>query len=638
MANAGNMIMEEVVEFLSNTPPFNRLDASLIGDIASGVLMEFYPEGHVVLMQGGPAADCMSIVKNGGIKVFVKTGENEDIMVDYIGEGESFGLLSVVSGGMSHDTVTAAEDTVCYSIKKEIVLDLMETNAAFSSFYMKSFFKKFIDIGYKEIHDRSLLYGGGDKLLFTNTLNDIASRNIITAPQDISIKEAADKMSRHKISSLVLLDPDGFPAGVVTDKDLRNKVTAKGRDVGEPVSNIMSVTLIKSEAGDYCFEALLKMIRYNIHHLLIVNKGNISGIMTGHDLMMMQGASPLSVAREIENQSTPDGLIPVSKKINKIITVLIKEEAKASNITRIITEINDRLVRKLLEITEKRLGPPPVNYCWIVFGSEGRKEQTFRSDQDNAIIYADPEKDGDKVEKYFSDFTLYMKAALVKCGFPACRADYMASNPKWRGPLKAWKGYFSKWINTPTPEAVLSSLIFFDFRPVHGDFTLAEKLRAYLGSALRNQKMFLTHMAATILKNRPPIGLFGRFTPEKKGDQKGAVNIKMNGLGPIIDAARLCALDIGMYNTSTLERLNDLKDRHSAVAEFCEELAQSFEFLMSLRLRHQYRQMESGIEPDNFINPETLGSLDQKMLKELFRIVSRAQESIKRQYAEGMAH
>ncbi len=636
MKTAGNMIIEEVVGFLSNTPPFKHLDAPLIGNIASGVLMEFYPKGHIILQQGGPAADCMSIIKKGGVKVFVKTGEDEDILVDYIGEGESFGLLSVVSGGMSHDTVTAAEDTVCYSIKKETVLNLMDTNAVFSSFYLKSFFKKFIDISYKEIHDRSLLYGGGDKLLFTNTLSDIASREVITASKDISIKEAADKMSRHKISSLVILDSDGFPAGVVTDKDLRIKVTAKGRDVSEPVGNIMSVTLIKAEAGDYCFEALLKMIRYNIHHLLVVNRGDIMGIITGHDLMMMQGASPLSVAREIENQSTSDGLIPVSKKINKIITVLIKEEAKASNITRIITEINDRLVRKLLEITEKRLGPPPVNYCWIVFGSEGRKEQTFRTDQDNAIIYADPEKDEDKVEKYFLDLALYMKDALVKCGFPTCRADYMASNPRWRRPLKVWKGYFSRWINTPTPEAILSSLIFFDLRPVHGDFTLAEKLRAYLGSEIRNQKMFLAHMAGTILKNRPPLGLFGRFALEKKGDQKGAVNIKMNGLGPIIDAARLCALDMGVYNTSTIERLNDIKNRHSAITEFCDELAQSFEFLMSLRLRHQYKQIESGIESDNFINPKTLGGLDRKMLKESFRLVSKAQESIKRQYGAWM--
>jgi CBS domain-containing protein len=189
---------------------------------------------------------------------------------------------------------------------------------------------------------------------------------------------------------------------MVTDRDLRNKVVSKGRDIAGRVGDIMSVTIIKSEAGDYCFEALLKMIRYNIHHLLVVGKGELKGIITNHDLMMLQGTSPLAVAGEIEGQDTIDGLVPVSKKIDKIITILIKEGAKASHITRIITEINDRLLKKILEITESRFGPPPLDYCWIVYGSEGRKEQTFKTDQDNAIIYEDPKDGGVDAEAYFS--------------------------------------------------------------------------------------------------------------------------------------------------------------------------------------------------------------------------------------------
>jgi CBS domain-containing protein len=443
-------------------------------------------------------------------------------------------------------------------------------------------------------------------------------------------------MAGHGISSLVLLDPSGLPSGMITDRDLRNKVVSKGRDLSGRVGDIMSATVIKSEARDYCFEALLKMIRYNIHHLLVVDKGELKGIMTSHDLMLLQGTSPLSVAREIENQDTIDGLVPVSKKINAIITILIRERARASNITRLITEINDRLVKKIIEITETKLGPPPVDYCWIVYGSEGRKEQTFKTDQDNAIIYKDPEGNDDDVRAYFTAFASRMRDALVRCGFPTCSADYMASNPKWRQPLSVWKKYFLNWIHNPTPEAILQSLIFFDFRPVYGDVMLAEKLRAFLGREIKDKNLFLAHMAGIVVKNRPPLGFFGSFNCEKQGLHKGKFDIKINGLCPIIDAARLSALETRVYATSTLARLMELKNRQGTVNEITDDLEQAFEFLLSLRLKHQYQQMQEGSEPDNFIDPHDLGILERSMLKEAFKLILSVQEATKRKYSSLM--
>lgn len=638
MPNDLNIIIEEVTEFLGAIPPFSFLDIAALRNIACGVSMEFHPKGRTIVQQGGPSASHLSIIKKGGVKVFIKAGE-EDVLVDYLSEGDSFGLLSLLCGDMPENNAVAAEDTICYLIDKETILDLVKTHAVVSEFYLKALAKKFTNIVYQEMQGRSLLYGGGDKLLFTIPLNELASKDVVTAPQDVSIKEAAGKMSLNKISSLVLVDSDGFPAGIVTDKDLRDKVVSKGRNINDAVSDIMSVTLLKSEARDYCFEALLKMIRYNIHHLLVVNRGEIKGIITSHDLMMMQGASPLAIAKEIESQKTVEGLIPAAKKINSLITLMIKESARAGNITRIITEINDRLLRKILEIAEKKFGKPPVPYCWIVFGSEGRKEQTFKTDQDNAIIYEDPPSDEDEedIRSYFSEFSLFVKDALVKCGFPLCPADYMASNPMWRQPLKVWKEYFSNWINTPTPEAILFSLIFFDFRPVHGNFTLAERLRAYLFHALKNQNTFLMHMAGELLRHRPPFSLFGRFVVEKNGDHKGRIDIKKNGISFIVDLARLSALEKGVYHTSTIERFKELKNTRSIVAEYGEELEQAFEFLMGLRLLRQFENIQAGIEPDNFIDPGRLSGLDRKMLEESFRLITKMQESAKKQYHKWMS-
>lgn len=634
MLIAREMAIHEVIEFLQEVSPFQELDESILRDIAAGVSMEVYPAGSSILYQDGPASEYLRIIKKGSVKVFIKPGNDDKVTIDSRGEGESFGFLSLVGGDKSRANVVAMEDTICYLISRDAILRLIETYPAFSEYFLVAFLNKYLDKTYREISKRSLLYDGGDRLLFTTPVGELITKKAITASQDISVKEAAEVMSRNGISSIVLVDSDDIPEGIVTDRDLRDKVIAKDRCVRDPIHSIMSRSLIKTDAGDYCFEALLKMIRYNIHHLLVIENGRLKGVVTNHDLMMLQGTSPVSIAREIESQQSIEGLAPVSGKINKVIGLLLKEGAKAGNITRIISEINDRLLRRILEITEKQFGNPPANYCWIILGSEGRKEQTFKTDQDNAIIYADQERaeDVEMIRKYFSAFSLSVREGLVKCGFPLCPADYMASNPQWCQPLRQWKKYFSTWIYTPTPDAVLKSLIFLDFRPVYGDFSLSDSLRSSIKSMLEGQMIFLGHMANTIIKNTPPVGLFGSFIVDRRGDHKAELNLKIKGIAPFVDMGRLFSLEKGIQETSTIERIHALRDKHTIVKEYADEFEEAFEFLMLLRIRHQYEQMEKGKEPDNFINPGKLSNLERRKIREAFSLISKMQDIIIERY------
>lgn len=626
--------MEEVRNFLKDIPPFQFLEEDSLSHIAGVASVVFYPKGSTILLQNGPPSDSLRIIKKGGVKVFIGTGDGEEVLIDYRSEGDAFGLLSLFGGDRSRANVIAVEDTICYLINKENIMSIVDSNQMFTEYYFKSFLNKYIDKTYKQMNNRSLLCGGGDMPLFTTPVGEIATRNVMTAPQDISIQEAAELMSRHKNSSLVLVDADGIPAGIVTDRDLRDKVVSRGRDVHDKIHRIMSVSLIKAEARDYCFEALLKMIRYNIHHLLIVDAGRMVGIVTNHDLMMMQGTSPISLAREIEGQQTIEGLIPASRKINKIIGLLLKEGAKASNITRVISEINDRLQRKILELTEKKMGLPPVSYCWIIFGSEGRKEQTFKTDQDNAIIYEDPRSDAEEAEarEYFAAFASSVRDSLVQCGFPVCPANYMASNPEWCQPVKVWKKYFSTWVFTPTPDAVLKSLIFFDFRPLHGNFILAEAVKESLRSILEGQMIFLGYMANTIIKNTPPIGFFRSFIVEKDGEHKDKLNLKVKGLAPFVDMIRLFSLEKGIKETSTIERIGALRSRHTILNEYADELEYAFEFIMLLRIHHQFEQLTAGEAPDNFMNPNNLSNLEKKTIKDAFTLISKMQDILVERY------
>jgi CBS domain-containing protein len=628
------MVMNELIEFLKKIPPFQLLDSSQLTAVAHHISLEFYPKGTTVLQQGGTPSEFLYIIKKGGVRIFRTTVDGQEVLIDYRGEGDLFGYLSLLSQDKSRANVITVEDTLCYRIDRSSLRTLLNTHECMRDFFLQSFLRIYIDKTFKEMHDKSIAASSSDRFMFTTTIEEIASKNVITAPDSISIREAAEIMCQNKISALVLNNAGGLPSGIVTDRDLRGKVVARGRDVNEPVRYIMSSPLIRADAGDLCFEAVLKMLRYNIHHLLVVKDGGLCGILTNHDLILLQGKSPLSVARDIDEQQHIEGLIEISRQVNGIIGMLLKEGARAGNIARILTEMNDRIVRKVLAIAERRFGQPPIRYCWICLGSEGRKEQTFKTDQDNAIIYADPQsaQENERALLYFSRFTSFARDSLVQCGFPACPADFMASNPKWCQPLKNWKKMFSSWINEPSADAVLNSVAFFDFRPVYGDLGLAEDLRNFLCLQLNDRKIFLGHIANMAIKNRPPIGFLKAFVVEKSGEHKDMLNIKIKGLAPLIDIVRLFALEKGVQETSTNNRINALKGQHALIDEFGDELAQAFEFLMLLRIQHQFLQVLQGKAPDNFINPNTLTNLEKKSAKEAFHLISRLQDLVIERY------
>ncbi len=628
------MMIEEVTDFLGKVLPFQLLDTQQLTAVAHGVTMEFYPKGTLILKQGGKASSYLYVIKKGAVRVSRSTPDEGDITLDYRSEGDLFGYLSLFGGDKARASVVTVDDAICYQIDRTTVRKLLDTNEGVRDFFLKSFLNIYIDKTFKEMHDKSLATSSADRIMFTATVGEIATKHVITAPESISIQEAAGIMCQNKVSALVLNDAGGLPSGIVTDRDLRGKVVARGRDVNEPVRYVMSAPLIRSDARDLCFEAVLKMIRYNIHHLLVVKDGVMCGMLTNHDLMLLQGNSPLSIARDIEEQQSVEGLAGVSRQVNGIVGMLLKEGARAGSIARAITEINDRLVRKVLEIAERKYGQPPLRYCWIAFGSEGRKEQTFRTDQDNAIIYADPASahEADAATRYFSGFTSFVRNSLVQCGFPLCPADFMASNPQWCQPIRNWKKFFSQWIAMPTADAVLNSVTFFDFRPVYGESPLAEELRTALSSHLKDRKVFLGYVASMAIKNRPPIGFLKTFVVEKGGEHKDKLNLKIKGLAPIVDLVRLFALEKQVRETSTLNRIRVLKSQHSIIGEYGDELAQAFEFLMLLRIQHQFGQVAKGNIPDNFINPDVLTNLEKKTAKEAFHLITKVQDLVIERY------
>ena len=630
--------VEDAVAFLKKVPPFQFLEDRTLRELALAIELEYHPTGSVLLEQDGPPSEHLLVIKKGGAKVFVRSPEGEETLVDYRAEGDVIGFVSLYTGDRSRTNVVATSDTICYLIGKADFRRLLDAHPLIREYLHRAFLTKYLDKTIHEMRTRSVLAGGGERLLFTTPVGELATGAVVTAPLGLTIQAAAELMSRNRISSLILVDAAGAPAGILTDRDIRDKVVAAGRDLGDPAVGIMSAPIVTADARDYCFEALLTMIRHNIHHVLVMESGAVRGIITNHDLMILQGTSPLSVVQEVEQQQDVPGLAVASRKVSQIVGLLLKEGARAANITRVVTEINDRIVRRVLEIAERRVGHAPVRYAWLALGAEGRGEQIFRTDQDNALLLddaADPELAA-TAQRWAADFAEFAKEALVACGFPPCPAGLMAANPTWRQPLSVWRRYFSDWIQSPTGGGPIQTAVFLDFRVVHGDALLGERLRDHVVAQLADQRPFLAYVANQVVTNRPPIGFFGSFVVEKSGEHKDQLNLKARGINPLVDMVRFFALEKGCRETGTLERLDALRESHTLVREHAEELAQALDFLLLLRVHSQFRQASEGAGIDNFITPSRLTNLEKRTIKDAFHLIARVQDEVLERYKAGI--
>ena len=628
-SSSSSIVTENVVVFLEKIPPFQFLQAPELRKLARTMTLEYFPKDTVILSAGHRASDALYIVQKGAVKLAVRTQVGKELILDMRSEGEIFGVLSLMSRDVARLDVTAHEDTLCYSIPAEDVQDLMSRHREVADYFLRTSVTRYMERSLNELRAQTNLMGNAEQLLYSLSVRDVVRQKAITCLEHTTIREAAQVAAGEHASSLFVIGADRRAIGIVTDADFAQKVIAGGMSAELTVTQIMSAPVIAVESGDRIFQALLAMLAHDIHHILVTDEGIPSGVLTSHDLMLLQGKSPLSLARHLEQQQTIDDLAVAQKRIGDLLPLLLREGARASHITRVVAELNDRLMSKILELAEAKLGPPPVPYCWVVLGSEGRREQTFKTDQDNALLYADPPEDKLAVSRqYFTELADFAREALEKCGYPPCTGGYMASNPRWREPLSAWRALFGEWIAGGELHSTEDALIFFDMRPVAGDFSLFEQLAAHNREKLKNAGFFKSILGCISITVKPPLGFFRTLVVERSGEHKEQLDIKSYGTSPIVNAARLFALDAGVEHTNTVDRLVALQSLGYANTELLRELQEAFEFLTLMRLDNQLQQARRGEPLSNYINPAKLTHLQRNSLKEAFQTIARAHSLI----------
>jgi CBS domain-containing protein len=620
-----SVVTETVVAFLRGVPPFQFLPASELARLAGHVALEFFPKDTVILSAGYSAADTLYVVHKGAVKLTLRSQVGKQLVLDMRSEGEIFGLLSLMGRDLARLDVTAMEDTLCYSIPGKEVERLISCYAEVANYLLRTSVTRYMDRSLQELRTQTGLMGDTERLLYSLSVKDVVTAPPLLCKEDATIREAAQMLSSSKATCAFVVNANGSAIGIVTDRDFAEKVAAQALPLDLKVPEIMSRPVVTVESSERVFRALLAMVSRDIHHVLVTRQGVPAGVLTAHDLMVLQGKSPLNVVRFVEEQRNVQDLASAQHRISGLLPLLLREGAKASHVTRVVAEVNDRVTAKVLQFAEAKLGPPPVPYCWVVMGSEGRREQTFKTDQDNALIYSDA--GGESSREYFAQLATFAQAALVACGYPPCPGDYMASNVRWRQPLQAWLNYFHERIQEADLHGTEDALIMFDMRPVAGDFSLFETLAAQRREWLKQKEagMFKSVLACVSTQHKPPLGFFRNFVLERSGEHKNQLDLKMYGTGPIVNAVRVFALDAGVAETNTSDRLAALPGWPDQDPALLRDIEEAFEFLTLLRIECQLRQVREGQPLSNHVAPEILTNLQRSLLREAFRASARAQ-------------
>ncbi|HAJ36992.1 MAG TPA: cyclic nucleotide-binding protein [Chloroflexi bacterium] len=595
----------ESLAFIEQIPPFDQLEPADLTLVRQALQRVECEAGVVLLTQGGAPSAYLNIVRSGAVALRTN-GQTHHLLET----GDMFGFPSLLSQEAPLADAVTTEPSVIYRIPETLFRTLLE-RPPFAQYFLRG------------LSDR-LRTAAADQPLSEQGLGMavkhlIAREPIFVAP-DATVQEAAQLMSEANVSS-VLVAAD--PPGIVTDRDLRRRVLAVGRGPETPVSAAMTRPLMQIDADTPVHGAMMRMLEAQIHHLALTQEGQIVGLVSSTDLLRFQSQNPLYLQRQLRALDDPAELARYSSEVNKTVEMLQRGGLAAPQIGRIVATLNDTLIARLLQQAEARLGPPPMPYAWIVFGSEGRAEQMVLTDQDNALVYAEASP---TAQSYFDDLAVFVVEQLIAAGFPPCPGGYMATN--WCKPLDEWLAIFAGWIDRPEPQALMEAGIFFDFRRVHGALSL-EPLEQQMLAAQRNG-IFLAYMARAANAFAPPLGFFNRLRSEE-----GYIDLKKGGIAPVVGMARALALAAGSRERSTTERLAAAVQGGVLSSEGADNLNGAFEFFLHLRLRTQLAAIHSGQMPDNRVLVKSLTTREQRLLKDAFMMVREMQDAVTSQLQGG---
>jgi len=631
-----NAIPDRIYNFLKEYPPFSLLAKKDLAVLASKVVIQFLQAEEFVFLEGTMPKDHIYIVREGAIQLFQQEG---NILVEQCDEGDLFGIRPLIAEQAYVLSAKAIEETLVYAINTENLKTLIESNPKLG-YYLAQNFAVGIGSKYSKLYKGRLFLEKDLTKNLDTSLFEIQSiqhsKKPVTCSPETAIQAAALLMKQHKVGSMLIVNTDFHPIGILTDRDLRNKVVTGEVALQAPVSTIMNSPVITVQPERTVADIQIVMMKHRIHHLCITEDGTsqskIIGILSEHDLLVMQGNNPAILIREMQRSKKVIELRHIREKAEDLLEQYLEQEVAMSFIASMMTEINDALIVRIIEFSVAELvaegiPSPNLKWCWMGLGSEGRGEQLLRTDQDNALVFEDV-NEGELViiRPYFLKLAQKVTQKLNTCGFDYCPGDMMASNPKWCLSLTEWKNQFTEWITQPTNQNIMHCNIFFDYRPLYGAYALTESLTSHIFDLLDQKAVFLPLMAKNSIGNPPPLTFFRNFVVEKDGANKDEFDIKLRAMMPLTDAARILTLSNKLSKiNNTFERFDKLAAIESHNKELYEQAADAYEILIRYRALQGLKNKDSG----RYLNPADLTKMQRLNLRNSFRPIEELQAILK---------
>ncbi|MGI2178452.1 DUF294 nucleotidyltransferase-like domain-containing protein [Shewanella frigidimarina] len=615
----------EIQSFIAQYAPFDQLPEQVLIDVAKSVEISYYRTDSMIVNFNDNIKE-LYMIRSGVVELYRRKGE----LYNRLDQGQLFGQMGLLTNNKVRFPAKAVKDTLVYCIPESVFNDLCENYDDFADFV--------------EAEDTTRLKqavkGKTDdaNALTTSKVKTLVTREPVVLSCNSSIQVVAKIMAEQNISAVLINDPDiddqqdSSFVGIITEHDLCAKVIAAGVNVDNPISQVMSTNLISLDHNAYIFEAMLLMLRNNIDHLPILKNKKPIGLIEVADIIRYESQNSLLFVSSIFQQNSCEDLVLLSAQLKNCFVRMVNEDANSHMVGRAMSEIGRNFKQRLLELAEEKFGPPPVPYCFLALGSMARDEQLMVTDQDNAIIL-DNSYNLALHGEYFAKLADFVCDGLAACGYSYCTGDIMASNPEYRKTRAQWEDCFGGWIENPNPQALLNCSIFFDLTGVYGRVKWAEQLNAFILSKAKKNNRFLACLAHNALNRKPPLGFFKDFVMEKDGRHNNSINLKRRGTAPLADLIRVHALAIGSQSQNSFERLEDIIDAGILPTSKGEDLQHAMELISLVRLRHQSTDIESGIEPDNNIEPESMSDFERRNLKDAFLVLSNAQNFLKYRYS-----
>ncbi|GGK04577.1 DUF294 nucleotidyltransferase-like domain-containing protein [Pseudomonas matsuisoli] len=624
--------IQGTLELLRKYPPFNQMEQGHLAFLVEHCKLRFYSKGDSIIKPADGPVRYFYIVKQGQVvgerPHSAKRGTETTFEIE---AGECFPLAALLGERATRTEHLAGQDTFCFLLSKDAFVQLMARSTPFRDFALRGV-SSLLDLVNQQAQRRAVeTLGAGHSL--DMPLRGLAMRKPVSCLPATPLRAAVKHMHEAQVGSIVIVDEQSRPKGIFTLRDLREIVADTSADLDQPIAALMTQAPFYLAPDASAFDAAIAMTERHIAHVCLVESERLIGVVSERDLFSLQRVDLVHLARTIRHAGRLETLIALRDDIRRLVDHMLAQGASSTQITHIITLLNDHTVCRVIELTIEAHGDPGIPFTWLCFGSEGRREQTLHTDQDNGILFdAQDAEEAQRIRTQLLPLAHHINEALARCGFSLCKGNIMACNPELCLSTTEWRKRFAGFIREATPENLLGSSIYFDLRAVWGPTEGCERLRADLLAWVADNALFQRLMAADSLRHRPPLGRFRDFVVARRGAEKDTLDLKTEGLTPFVDGARLLALANGISEVGTLPRLRALVGKGVVDALDGAAYEEAYQLIQQTRLQLHQTLARADQAFSNRIDPDTLNHLDRRILRESFRQAQRLQTSLTLRY------